>query len=148
MVNYSATLDATFAALADPTRRAILERLAQREATVTELAAPFDVSLPAISRHVRVLEAAGLLMRERDGRLHRCRFGAEPLRAAGGWIARHREFWEGQLAALDRYLKDTTPREETAWQRRPPATKPRSASHGSSRPPGRGSSGHGRRPTH
>ena len=87
MVNYStAALDSTFGALADPTRRAILGRLARGEAIVTELAEPFRVSLPPISKHVRVLEAAGLLEREVDGRVHRCRLAAQPMKNAAAWI--------------------------------------------------------------
>jgi len=88
------TLDTTFAALSDPIRRAILARLAQGEATVSELARPFDVSLPAISRHLRVLEQAGLLERTRVGRMHRCRLRENPLRDAQQWITEqqtHRE---------------------------------------------------------
>ena len=101
MVNYSpATLDATFSALSDPTRRAILARLAWGEATVTELARPFDVSLPAISKHLRVLEGAGLLTRERQGRVRRCRLAATPLQAAADWLLLYRRFWEGTLDSL------------------------------------------------
>jgi DNA-binding transcriptional ArsR family regulator len=112
MVNYSTAsentpLDATFGALADPTRRAILARLARGEATVTELAAPFDVSLPAVSKHLRVLESAGLLRREIDGRIHRCRLAPEPMKDAAAWIERYRVFWDGQLDALANYLEST-----------------------------------------
>jgi DNA-binding transcriptional ArsR family regulator len=105
MVNSSAAgLDATFAALADPTRRAILARLALGEATVGELARPFAVSLPAISKHLRVLEEAGLLARERQGRVHRCRLAATPLQEAVGWLLAYRRFWEGTLDSLAAYL--------------------------------------------
>jgi DNA-binding transcriptional ArsR family regulator len=112
MVNYSAArndapLDATFGALSDPTRRAILARLARGEATVTELAAPFDVSLPAVSKHLRVLESAGLLRREIDGRIHRCRLAPRPMKDAAAWIETYRVFWEGQLDALANYLEST-----------------------------------------
>ncbi len=113
MVNYSQPsagaelLDATFGALADPTRRAILARLALGEATVTELATPFDVSLPAVSKHLRVLESAGLLRREIDGRVHRCRLAALPMKDAAAWIETYRAFWETQLDALARYLEST-----------------------------------------
>ncbi len=100
----SSPLDTTFAALADPTRRAILARLATGEATVGELAAPHDVSPPAISRHLRVLEAAGLLQRRRDGRAHRCRLERAPLREASDWIDYYRRFWDRQLAALAAFL--------------------------------------------
>ena len=105
MVNYSSgVLDATFGALADPTRRAILARLARGEAMVTELAEPFAMSLPAISKHLRVLESAGLLQREIDGRVHRCRLAAEPMKNAAAWIAQYRAFWESQFNALEKYL--------------------------------------------
>jgi DNA-binding transcriptional ArsR family regulator len=112
MVNYSVAshntpLDATFGALADPTRRAILARLARGGATVTELAAPFDVSLPAVSKHLRVLESAGLLHREIDGRIHRCRLAPRPMKDAAAWIETYRVFWEGQLDALANYLEST-----------------------------------------
>jgi DNA-binding transcriptional ArsR family regulator len=112
MVNYStvsdnAPLDATFGALADPTRRAILARLARGEATVSELAAPFDVSLPAVSKHLRVLESAGLLQREIDGRIHRCRLAPRPMKDAAAWIETYRVFWEAQLEALANYLEST-----------------------------------------
>jgi DNA-binding transcriptional ArsR family regulator len=96
MVNYfGATLDGTFGALSDATRRAILARLAQGECTVGELARPFEVSLPAISKHLRVLEAAGLIARRQEGREHHCRLVAEPLRQAGDWIAQYRIFGSG-----------------------------------------------------
>jgi DNA-binding transcriptional ArsR family regulator len=98
-------LDATFGALADPTRRAILARLALGEATVTELAKPFDVSLPAVSKHLRVLESAGLLRREIDGRIHRCSLAPAPMKDAAAWIATYRAFWEAQLDALANYLE-------------------------------------------
>jgi DNA-binding transcriptional ArsR family regulator len=104
MVNYSTALDATFSALADPTRRAILVRLARGECSVTALAKPFDVSLPAISKHLRVLERAGLLARRKDGRVHRCRLVTRPLKEAEEWITRHRQFWEQRLDALAEYL--------------------------------------------
>jgi len=107
MVNYPAPLDATFGALADPTRRAILARLALGQTSVTELARPFSMSLPAVSKHLRVLEQAGLLTREKDGRVHRCQIEAAPMRAAADWIARYREFWDERLDALDRYLRDS-----------------------------------------
>ena len=108
MVKYQArALDATFSALADPTRRAILARLARAESSVTELAEPFDVSLPAISKHLRVLETAGLLAREKDGRVHRCRLVAGPMKTAASFLARYRSFWEEQLDALANYLGES-----------------------------------------
>lgn len=106
MVTNSRHLDLTFGALADPIRRAILARLAKGEATVGELASPFEVSRPAISKHLRVLERAGLVRRARDGRLSRCELDAEPMRDAAEWVERYRKFWEGQLDALSRYLED------------------------------------------
>jgi DNA-binding transcriptional ArsR family regulator len=106
MVNYqSGALDATFAALADPTRRAILARLARGEASVGELARPFQVSLPAISKHLRALEEARLIGRRRDGRTHRIHLKARRLREAAEWIRRHEEFWRNRLDALQAYLE-------------------------------------------
>jgi DNA-binding transcriptional ArsR family regulator len=107
-------LDLTFGALADPTRRAILARLAEGNATVGELADPFDVSRPAISKHLRVLERAGLVRRTRDGRVSRCGLDATPMRDAAAWVERYRGFWEGQLDALANYLERTPPQEEQA----------------------------------
>ncbi len=105
MVKYqSQDLDAVFSALGDPTRRAILARLALGEASVGDLAAPHEMSLPAVSKHLRVLETAGLVRKEKDGRVVRCRLEAEPLRDAAAWIAEYRRFWEAQLDALAGYL--------------------------------------------
>jgi DNA-binding transcriptional ArsR family regulator len=107
MVKYKAeALDRTFAALSDPTRRAILARLVQGDASVSELAAPFAMSLPAISKHLRVLEQAGLVERTKDGRVHRLRLVAQPLHQAASWIAHYQRFWDQQLAALAGYLHD------------------------------------------
>ncbi|MFO0725315.1 MAG: metalloregulator ArsR/SmtB family transcription factor [Myxococcota bacterium] len=97
-------LDHTFAALADPTRRAILARLAKGEASVLELAAPFDMSQPAISKHLKVLERAGLVARGRDGQRRPCRLVAAPLAEATGWIMDYRSFWEGSFDSLDSLL--------------------------------------------
>ncbi len=105
MVTNSRRLDLTFGALADPIRRAILARLAEGEATVGELAGPFRVSRPAISKHLRVLERAGLVTRQRDGRVSRCEIDAEPMRAAADWVDRYRRLWETQLESLSRYLE-------------------------------------------
>ena len=107
MVTSNARLDRTFAALADRTRRAILGRLAFGEATVGELAEPFRVSRPAISKHLRVLEHAGLVRRTRDGRISRCVLNATPMRDAADWVDRYRTFWTGQLDALARYVERT-----------------------------------------
>jgi len=102
------TLDATFAALADPTRRAILARLALGEAPVTALAEPFEMSLPAVSKHLKVLEKAGLIARGRDAQRRPCRLEVGPLHDAMTWIEGYRGFWEGSLDHLDSYLKTLT----------------------------------------
>jgi DNA-binding transcriptional ArsR family regulator len=104
----SSDLDSAFGALSDPTRRAILERLAKAEATVTELAEPFKISLPAISKHLRVLEQAGLLLREKDGRVHRIRLNVDPLKDAVKWLERYRQFWEIKLDSLAQHLSNKT----------------------------------------
>ncbi|MDD4892243.1 MAG: metalloregulator ArsR/SmtB family transcription factor [Phycisphaerae bacterium] len=104
MVKFHGQLNSTFGALAEPTRRAILARLQAGSASVTELAAPFQVSLPAISRHLRVLERAGLIHRSREGRVHRVTLVAKPMREAAEWIESYRAFWEGRLDSLERYL--------------------------------------------
>lgn len=97
-------LDATFAALADPTRRAILARLAQGEATVTELATPFAMSQPGVSKHLRVLENAGLISRRRDAQRRPCRLEAAPLKSAVDWLAAYRDYWEESYQRLDALL--------------------------------------------
>ena len=99
-------LDATFAALADPTRRAILARLAAGEASVMELAAPFAMTQPAISKHLKVLERAGLVSRGRDAQRRPCRLQAEPLQEASAWLERYRQFWEGRFQHLDTLLDE------------------------------------------
>ncbi len=99
-------LDATFAALADPTRRAILARLASGEASVTELAEPFAMSQPAISKHLKVLERAGLISRGRDAQRRPRRLEARPLAEATEWLERYREFWEGSFQRLDALLDE------------------------------------------
>lgn len=106
MVEYSGSrLDRVFAALSDPTRRAILSRLRRGPSTVTEIAEPFDVSLTAVSKHVRVLEEAGLLRREIRGREHRCSLQAAPLQQASRWMEEYRVFWEQRLDALEEFLR-------------------------------------------
>ena len=106
-------LDTVFAALADPTRRAILSRLTDGPANVGELAAPFDMSLPAVSKHLKVLEGAGLLARRRDGRVHHCRIETGPLEDAQRWIDATRLFWQRGLDRLADYLdEDKTKRED------------------------------------
>ena len=114
MVKYSddPSLDAVFGALSDPTRRRILDLLARTDCCVTDLAKPFSISLPAISKHLRVLENAGLIKRERNGRVHRLRLRAKPMSEAAEWIDRYREFWEAQLDALSRYLENQTQKEK------------------------------------
>ena len=102
----AAELDATFAALADPTRRAILARLATGEATVTELAEPFDISQPAISKHLVVLERAGLISRGRDAQRRPCRIEGKPLADASAWIERYRDIWDGNFRRLDALLTE------------------------------------------
>ena len=99
-------LSVTLSALADPTRRAILARLSLGEATVNELAEPFPVSLPAISRHLKVLEAAGLISRGREAQWRPCRLEAEPLRQVDGWLDRYRRFWLGSFDKMDAYLTE------------------------------------------
>jgi DNA-binding transcriptional ArsR family regulator len=98
-------LSTTFAALADPTRRAILARLAQGEATVTELAAPFDMSLPGISKHLKVLQRAGLIEQGRQAQWRPCRLQAEPLRNVADWVGQYRRHWEESFERLDAYLR-------------------------------------------
>jgi DNA-binding transcriptional ArsR family regulator len=110
MVKYiGLSLDATFSALADPTRRAILSRLGEadpgRGISVGELAEPFDVSLPAISKHLRVLERAGMLNQQRDGRVRRCRLDPKPMLEAQAWIEHHRRFWTRQLDTLADFME-------------------------------------------
>src|SRR5580765_8528097 len=99
-------LTATFAALADPTRRAILGRLARGEASVTELAEPFDMSLPGISKHLKVLERAGLIERGREAQWRPCRLKATPLKEVADWVEHYRRFWDESLDRLDEYLKE------------------------------------------
>lgn len=98
-------LTATFSALADPTRRAILARLARGEASVNELAAPFDMSLPAISKHLKVLEKAGLISRGREAQWRPCRLEPGPLKDLQGWLDNYRQFWDQSFDRLDLYLR-------------------------------------------
>jgi DNA-binding transcriptional ArsR family regulator len=106
-------LDATFSALADPTRRAILARLASGEANVSELAKPFDMSQPAISKHLKVLERAGLISRGRDAQSRPCRLEGRRLKEATEWMERYRRFWEESLDRLDEYLGELKKREKS-----------------------------------
>jgi len=105
-------LSATFAALADPTRRAILARLAAGETSVTELAEPFDMSLPAVTKHLKVLERAGLIRRGREAQWRPCRLEAKPLREVSDWVEHYRRFWEQSLDRLDGYLKELQAKEK------------------------------------
>ena len=98
-------LSATFAALADPTRRAILARLSQGETSVNELAAPFDMSLPAVSRHLKVLETAGLITRSREAQWRPCKLEGGALKEANAWIEQYRKFWDGSFDRLEAYLQ-------------------------------------------
>ncbi len=109
-------LDATFSALADPTRRAIVARLAQGSATVNELAEPFDISLPAISRHLKVLESASLIRREVEAQKRRCHLRADTLKDASDWIEATRDFWLERLDALESYLDETQKTEEQSHE--------------------------------
>jgi DNA-binding transcriptional ArsR family regulator len=106
-------LTTTFAALADPTRRAILARLSGGEATVTELAEPFAMSLPAVSRHLKVLERAGLITRGRDAQWRPCRIEPEPLKEVSDWLEHYRQFWEESFERLDDYLFEAQRKEKT-----------------------------------
>ena len=113
MVKYNDDkLNLTFGALSDPTRRAILSRLSKGEAQVTELAEPFGMSLPAVSKHLRVLENARLIIRKKNGRIHRFTINPEPLQSAHSWIERYEKFWTQQLESLGRYLDSTIKKEE------------------------------------
>src|SRR5499427_6824806 len=110
MVASTDRLNATFAALADPTRRAILARLASGEATVNELAEPFDMSQPAISKHLKVLERAGLISRDRDAQRRPSRLEPSRLAEASAWLEQYREFWEASFARLDAVLEELEPK--------------------------------------
>jgi DNA-binding transcriptional ArsR family regulator len=105
-------LNTTFAALADPTRRAILARLASGEASVTDLAKPFEMSMPAISKHLKVLEHAGLIARGREAQWRPCRLQARPLKNAADWIEHYRRFWAESFDRLDDYLKEVQAKEK------------------------------------
>jgi DNA-binding transcriptional ArsR family regulator len=111
MVNVGG-LDAVFGALSDPTRRRIVERLARQPMTVGEIAAGFTISQPGISKHVRILEEAGLLKREIDGRVHRCRLDPDAMAAASSWIDKQREFWNSTFDRLDALLARTSKRKK------------------------------------
>ena len=111
-------LSTTFAALADPTRRAILARLASGECSVSELAEPFEMSLPAVSKHLRVLERAGLIVRRREAQWRPCRIEAAPLKEVAEWAERYRHIWEQRLDRLDAYLQELKKKETTHGRRK------------------------------
>ena len=133
MVKYQRNLDATFQALADPTRRAILAALMGGQASVSDLAKPYRMSLPGVMKHLRVLERAGLVRQHKQGRSRNCRLVADPLQDAEEWISHYRAFWERQFDALDRYLSErgesqvpqTQPQEETSWPKNKRRRRPR-----------------------
>jgi DNA-binding transcriptional ArsR family regulator len=106
MVYYSESLNNTFAALSDPTRRAILSKLAGGEMTIMEIATPFDMSLPAVSKHIRVLEKAGLVSRRKQGREYFCCLNAKPLRNAAKWLVFYQQFWDAKLDSLANFLEN------------------------------------------
>ena len=118
MVKYGRKLDATFQALADPTRRAILAALTRGQTPVSVLAAPHKMSLPAVMKHLQVLERAGLVRQRKKGRVRHCRLSARPLKQAEAWLSKYRVFWGHQLDALDRYLTQQQPSETRAWTKR------------------------------
>jgi DNA-binding transcriptional ArsR family regulator len=124
------TLSKTLAALADPTRRAILARLRQGDATVNELAKPFRLSLPAISKHLKVLERSGLVTRSRDAQRRPCRLKAGPLQEVARWVEHYRAHWEGSLDRLDAYLQEVQAQPKS---RTKPRTKPSTQSTGESK---------------
>ncbi|MDP9018317.1 MAG: metalloregulator ArsR/SmtB family transcription factor [Candidatus Eremiobacteraeota bacterium] len=107
MVTYSTNLDSIFFALADPTRRRIVEKLARKRLTVNEIAAGFQMSRPAVSKHLKVLEGCGILAREIVGREHHCRIDPKAIRAASSWFLRHERHWKSVLNSLDLYLEKT-----------------------------------------
>ena len=111
-------LSTTFAALADPTRRAILARLASGEASVTELAEPFEMSMPAVSKHLKVLERAGLITRGREAQWRPCRLEPAPLKEVADWVERYREMWEERLDRLENYLRELTEDKPRSRKRR------------------------------
>jgi DNA-binding transcriptional ArsR family regulator len=117
MVKHSQALDSTFAALSDATRRGILARLATGQASVTDLAEPYQMSLPAVSKHLRVLESAGLVTRRKDGRVQRCQLVAEPMKTAADWIEHYRRFWDAQLDSLAKFLEQPPAKEKKSWPR-------------------------------
>jgi DNA-binding transcriptional ArsR family regulator len=126
MVKYSANLDATFSALGDPPRRAILATLQRGHASVSELARPHDISMPAILKHLNVLEQAGLIEQKKTGRVRMCRLTVAPMQQAADWLSLYRIFWENQLDNLGKFLERTNPKkQENTVCRKPPSRHPR-----------------------
>src|SRR5256885_1847083 len=117
MVYYQGQLDATFGALADPTRRTMLSRLARGDCAISELASQFDMSLPAVSKHVRVLQRAGLADLRREGRIRVASLRAARLRSAAEWLETYRRFWEHQLDLLASFVEQATTQENPSWQK-------------------------------
>src|ERR1700751_4020877 len=140
----SPALDNTFAALSDATRRGILARLSRGEASISDLAAPYDMSLPAVSKHLRVLERAKLVERRKDGRVHHCRLIAQPMKGAAEWIEKYRQFWERQFDSLAQYLEDSQKEENAKWRHQALHQKPGSKYGARSRRRARKSSRRGR----
>lgn len=125
MVKYAEpALDATFGALSDPTRRAILAQLARGESSVTQLASRFEISLPGVTKHLRVLESAGLLRSSKRGRVRRCRLRPEPMKDAAEWIQFYRRFWEDQFESLAEFIEEMK-KEDVSW--RPRVSHPKSS---------------------
>lgn len=128
MVKYSTSLDTTFSALSDPTRRTILTTLQRGHASVTELARPHNISMPAILKHLHVLEHAGLIEQKKTGRVRMCRLTVAPMQQAADWLSLYRVFWENQLDNLGRFLEQTNPeknkKQENKACRKPPSHRP------------------------
>lgn len=125
MVKYSRSLDTTFAALSDPTRRAILTTLQRGHASVTQLSRPHAISMPAILKHLRVLEQAGLIEQKKTGRVRMCRLIVAPMQQAADWLSLYRVFWENQLDNLGRFLERTDPNKQESKTCRKPPSHPR-----------------------
>jgi DNA-binding transcriptional ArsR family regulator len=126
MVKYSASLDATFSALSDPTRRSILTTLQRGHASVTELARPHSISMPAILKHLHVLEHAGLIEQKKTGRVRMCRLTVGPMQQAADWLSLYRVFWDNQLDNLGKFLERTDPnKQENKACRKQPSHRPR-----------------------
>ncbi len=128
MVKHYRTLDSVFLALADPTRRSILQTLSAHESTVSELARPYNISLPAVMKHITVLQRAGLVAHHKIGRTRHCRLVAQPMMLAADWIATYRLFWEQQLDSLDRFLTESQPTKSTSQEQTPCRTLQRRSS--------------------